>query len=62
MPKGFVIRLDGSEDKIKQKRKTPTPYVQPQWITDYMRDRDRLIYMDPKTDNQSKQQILERWT
>lgn len=35
--------IDVKPDKVKSK---PKPYVEAQWLTDYKRERDRLIWKD----------------
>lgn len=48
------------ESIVKVKRKPPAPYVQAEWITDYMKARDKCIFI--KTDcNETRLSILTRW-
>lgn len=59
------LKTDGRglciEEREPVQRKAATPYVYPQWMIDMWQERDRVIYADPKTCDETKQAILERY-
>lgn len=45
----------------KKKRWVPKPFIQPEWLAQYILERDRAIYKDPKTCQQTKDELKERY-
>lgn len=61
MPPKRIIASNKEEYEVEKKRYSkPKEWVQPEWITQYYLERDRVIYRTTK-DIDTKNAILERY-
>ena len=57
-----IIKSTNKEDYVPEKKRytKPKPFIQPDTLTQYFLERDRVIYKTTKSE-QTKKDILERY-